>query len=62
MAMSNLCDVIGLRMSYGKADAQYETEFDAATGTIWGYSILAVRHASVPGCCATSACTTARSR
>src|SRR5258708_10155986 len=37
MAMSNLCDVIGLRMSYGKADAQYETEFDAATGTIWGY-------------------------
>jgi DSF synthase len=37
MAMSNLCDVIGLRMSYGKPDSQYQTEYEAATDTIWGY-------------------------
>ena len=35
--MSNLCDAIGLRMSYGKPGSQYETEFEPATGTIWGY-------------------------
>ncbi len=35
--MSNLCDAIGLRMSYGKTGSQYETEFEAATGTIWGF-------------------------
>jgi len=35
--MSNLCDVIGLRMAYGKPQSQYETEYEAATRTIWGY-------------------------
>src|SRR5579859_3987783 len=37
MAMSNLCDAIGLRMTYSKAESQYQTEFEPATGTIWGY-------------------------
>ncbi len=35
--MSNMCDVTGLRATYGKANSQYQTEFDPATGTIWGY-------------------------
>jgi DSF synthase len=35
--MSNMCDVIGLRVPYGKAVSQYLTEFDPATGTVWGY-------------------------
>ncbi len=35
--MSNLCDAIGLRMSYGNAESQYQTEFEPASGTIWGY-------------------------
>lgn len=35
--MSNLCDAIGLRMSYGNAESEYQTEFEPATGTIWGY-------------------------
>jgi DSF synthase len=35
--MSNLFDAIGLSMSYGKPGSQYETEFEPATGTIWGY-------------------------
>lgn len=35
--MSNMYDVTGLRTSYGKANCQYQTEFDPATGTIWGY-------------------------
>ena len=35
--MSNLNDAIGLRIRYGNANAQYETEYEPATGTIWGY-------------------------
>ena len=35
--MSNLRDAEGLRMPYGKANSQYQTEFEPATGTIWGY-------------------------
>jgi len=35
--MSNLRDAVGLRVSYGKVDSQYETEFEPATGAIWGY-------------------------
>jgi DSF synthase len=35
--MSNMRDVIGLRLPYGKATSQYLTEFDPATGTVWGY-------------------------
>lgn len=35
--MSNMFDVTGLRATYGKANSQYQTEFDPATGTIWGY-------------------------
>ena len=35
--MSNLCDAMGLRMRYGKPESQFETEFEPATGTIWGY-------------------------
>src|SRR5207247_1681527 len=37
MAMSNMCDAVGLCIPYGKANSQYETEFEPATGTIWGY-------------------------
>jgi DSF synthase len=35
--MSNMCDVLGLRVPYGKAASQYLTEFDPATRTVWGY-------------------------
>lgn len=35
--MSNMNDVIGLRVPYGKTKTQYQTEFDPATGTVWGY-------------------------
>lgn len=35
--MSNLCDAMGLRMRYGRPESQFETEFEPATGTIWGY-------------------------
>lgn len=35
--MSNMRDVIGLRVPYGKANSQYLTEYDPATGTVWGY-------------------------
>jgi DSF synthase len=35
--MSNLRDTVGLCIPYGKADSQYETEFEPATGTLWGY-------------------------
>jgi len=35
--MSNLCDVVGLRMPYGKANCQFESEYEPQTGTIWGY-------------------------
>jgi len=35
--MSNMRDVVGLRLPYSKAHSQYYTEFDPATGTVWGY-------------------------
>lgn len=35
--MSNMRDVDGLRVPYGKAKSQFETEFEPSTGTIWGY-------------------------
>lgn len=35
--MSNLRDSVGLCIPYGKANSQYETEFEPATGTLWGY-------------------------
>jgi DSF synthase len=35
--MSNMKDAIGLCVPYGRANSQYETEFEPATGTVWGY-------------------------
>lgn len=35
--MSNLCDALGLTIPYGKTHSQYETEFEPATATSWGY-------------------------
>lgn len=35
--MSNMRDVVGLRVPYGKSNSQYLTEFDPATRTVWGY-------------------------
>ena len=35
--MSNLRDAMGLCLPYGKAETQYPTEFEPATGTVWGY-------------------------
>jgi DSF synthase len=35
--MSNLRDAVGLCIPYGKTSSQYETEFEPATGTLWGY-------------------------
>ena len=35
--MSNMHDALGLCAPYGRAPSQYETEFEPATGTIWGY-------------------------
>jgi DSF synthase len=35
--MSNLRDAMGLCLAYGKTNSQYQTEFEPATGTIWGY-------------------------
>ena len=35
--MSNMRDAVGLCLPYGKTNSQYETEFEPATGTIWGY-------------------------
>jgi DSF synthase len=35
--MSNMRDAAGLRMPYGKASSQFQTEFEPATGTVWGY-------------------------
>lgn len=35
--MSNLRDAMGLCIPYGREDSQYETEFEPATGTVWGY-------------------------
>lgn len=35
--MSNMRDAMGLCIPYGKSNSQYQTEFEPATGTIWGY-------------------------
>ena len=35
--MSNMIDAQGLRVPYGKANSQYQTEYEPATGAIWGY-------------------------
>lgn len=35
--MSNLCDAMGLRMAYGRANSQFETQYEPATRTVWGY-------------------------
>ena len=35
--MSNLRDAVGLCIPYGRAGSQYETEFEPANGTLWGY-------------------------
>jgi DSF synthase len=35
--MSNLKDAVGLCVPYGKANSQFETEFEPASGTVWGY-------------------------
>jgi DSF synthase len=35
--MSNLRDAMGLCIPYGNEKSQYQTEFEPATGTIWGY-------------------------
>lgn len=35
--MSIMNDVFGPRLPYGKVNSQYQTEFEPATGTIWGY-------------------------
>ncbi|MGA8049098.1 MAG: crotonase/enoyl-CoA hydratase family protein [Burkholderiales bacterium] len=35
--MSNMRDAIGLRMPFGKTNTQYDTEFEPATGTLWGF-------------------------
>lgn len=35
--MSNLRDVVGLTIPYGKINSQYETEFEPAIATAWGY-------------------------
>lgn len=35
--MSNMRDALGLCIPYGKANSQYQTEFEPATKTVWGY-------------------------
>jgi DSF synthase len=35
--MSNMNDVFGPRLPYGKINSQYQTEFEPANGTVWGY-------------------------
>src|SRR5258706_489576 len=35
--MSNMNDVVGLRLPYGVGRKHIETEFEPATGTAWGY-------------------------
>lgn len=35
--MSNLKDAVGLCIPYGRSNSQYETEFEPANGTAWGY-------------------------
>jgi DSF synthase len=35
--MSNMNDAVGLRLQYGNAEAQFQTEFEPASATLWGY-------------------------
>lgn len=35
--MSNLHDTVGLCVPYGRTNSQYETEFEPASSTVWGY-------------------------
>jgi DSF synthase len=35
--MSNMRDAMGLCIPYGKTNSQYQTEFEPATNTAWGY-------------------------
>ena len=35
--MSNLRDAVGLCVPYGRANSQFDAEFEPATGAIWGY-------------------------
>jgi len=35
--MSNMSDAVGLCVPYSRANSQYETQFEPATGTIWGH-------------------------
>jgi DSF synthase len=35
--VSNMRDAVGLCLPYGKTNSQYETEFEPATNTVWGY-------------------------
>ncbi len=35
--MSNLRDAVGLRLAYGSKNSQFETEFEPASATVWGY-------------------------
>jgi DSF synthase len=35
--MSNMRDAMGLCVPYGRPHSQYQTQFEPATGTIWGY-------------------------
>ncbi|HXZ52199.1 MAG TPA: crotonase/enoyl-CoA hydratase family protein [Burkholderiales bacterium] len=35
--MSNLRDAIGLRLPYGNSKTQFQTEFEPASGTLWGF-------------------------
>jgi DSF synthase len=37
MAMSNMRDAPGLCVPYGKANSQYQTEYEPAIATTWGY-------------------------
>ena len=35
--MSNMRDAVGLCLPYGKSESQYQTEFEPASATLWGY-------------------------
>jgi DSF synthase len=35
--MSNLNDAMGLRMRYGSANGQFDTEYDPTSATVWGF-------------------------
>jgi DSF synthase len=35
--MSNMKDAVGLRIPYSRPNSQYQTEFEPATATAWGY-------------------------